>query len=364
MLARYRLFLFLVIAFIGLALPLAFSQGMTTAQGTAQDITTSPANIIIQGPVQAVNANIVTIANLDIVVHLDDPILQGLQAGDVIGVEGNVFEVEGDTVLVVPISITRLDTNIVVPVVTIEGPVQAINGNIITVYGIDIQLAPNDPLSSTLDVGSVVVVNGNMVGTGATVVVVVVTIVVIDVTAPTPTPTLAAEQTPEATPETMPELTPEATAEVTPGSDDDGDDDDDLPVIIVIEGPIQAINVNIITIYNINIEVSIDDPILTVIKVGDSVRVEGEIVGDDDDSTIVIIAVTIIIINVEVFINDDSGEVWRDDEGCGNAPPPWAPAHGWRRRCQGGGGGGNRDDDDGGGRGNRGRGRGDNDDDD
>ena len=359
MLARYRLFLFTVITIIGLALPLALSQEMTTAQGTAQDITTSPANIIIQGPVQAVNANIVTIANLDIVVGLDDPILQGLQAGDVIGVEGNVFEVEGDTVLVVPISITRLDTNIVVPVVTIEGPVQAINGNIITVYGIDIQLAPNDPLSSTLDVGSVVVVNGNMVGTGATVVVVVVTIVVIDVTAPTPTLTPAAEQTPEVTPEAAPELTPEATAEATPGSDDDGDDDD-LPIIIVIEGPIQAINVNIITIYNINIEVSIDDPILIVIKVGDNVRVEGEIVGDDDDSTIVIIAVTIIIINVEVFINDDSGEVWRDDEGCGNGPPPWAPAHGWRARC----GGGSGDDDDGGGRGNRGRGRGNNDDDD
>ncbi len=356
MLARYRLFLFTFIAVIGLALPLALSQEITTAQGTAQDITTSPANIIIQGPVQAVNANIVTIANLDIVVSLDDPVLQGLQAGDVIGVEGNVFEVEGDTVLVVPVTITRLDTNIVVPVVTIEGPVQAMNASIITVHGIDIQLAPNDPLIGTLEVGSVVVVNGNMVGTGATVVVVVVTIVVID--APTPTPTPAAEQTPEATPE----LTPEATAEATPGSDDDGDDDD-LPVIIVIEGPVQAINVNIITIYNINIEVSVDDPILTIIKIGDIVRVEGEIVGDDDDSTIVIIAVTIIIINVEVFINDDSGEVWRDDEGCGNGPPPWAPAHGWRRRCQGGGGDSD-DDDGGGGRGNRGRGRGNNDDDD
>jgi hypothetical protein len=29
-------------------------------------------------------------------------------------------------------------------------------------------------------------------------------------------------------------------------------------------------------------------------------------------------------------------QVWRDDNECGNPPPPWAPAHGWRRKCGGG----------------------------
>ena len=36
-----------------------------------------------------------------------------------------------------------------------------------------------------------------------------------------------------------------------------------------------------------------------------------------------------------------TGEAWRDRGNCSNPPPPWAPAHGWRRRCEGGGGSGN-----------------------
>ena len=139
-----------------------------------------------------------------------------------------------------------------------------------------------------------------------------------------------------------------------------GDRDDDtggLPVTIVIEGPVQNININIITIYDIDIEINPDDPLLTVIQLGDHIHIEGNM--QDQGDTIIIVAVTIIIIDVDIVIGDDNTVVWRDDDGCGNPPPPWAPAHGWRRRCE------NRggtviiidDDDDGGSRG-RGRGRG------
>ena len=146
--------------------------------------------------------------------------------------------------------------------------------------------------------------------------------------------------------------------EATPDPDiviDTGDDS----VIIVIEGPVEAVNVNVITIYNINIVVEEDDPALTVIQIGDVLRITGALVTDDDgliligddlddddddddddlDITIVIVAVNIVFVDVDVFILD--GQVWRDAGNCGNAPPPWAPAHGWRRRCapQSGGGG-------------------------
>jgi hypothetical protein len=137
----------------------------------------------------------------------------------------------------------------------------------------------------------------------------------------TPTPEATSESTPEATPESTPMVTPEATPESTaqPGS----------PVIIVIEGPVQVINVNIITIYNINIQLDPNDPNLQIIQVGDIVHIEGIPQGN---GTIIIIAVTVVIINVDV--NPSSGDVWRDDDhGCGNPPPPWAPAHGWHRRC-------------------------------
>lgn len=132
------------------------------------------------------------------------------------------------------------------------------------------------------------------------------------------------------------------------GESDDDDDDDttDLPVTIVIEGPVETININIITIYGINIEVNPDDPILTVIQIGDHIRVEGD-TASTSGNTIIIVAINITIIDVDVVIIDDDGgrpSVWRDSgRGCGNPPPPWAPAHGWRARCEGRGGPGNWD---------------------
>lgn len=132
---------------------------------------------------------------------------------------------------------------------------------------------------------------------------------------PTPTPTL--------TPTPTPTGTLEATAEATP------DPDDDTDITIVIEGPVQSININIITIYDIDIQLGDDNPVLGIIQIGDILRVEGDT--QDLDGTIIIIAINIIIINVD--INIDTGEFWRDTGTCANPPPPWAPAHGWRRRC-------------------------------
>lgn len=118
-----------------------------------------------------------------------------------------------------------------------------------------------------------------------------------------------------------------------------GETAEELPVIIVIEGPVVAINVNIITIFNINVVVDPDDPILTSIRIGDRIRVEGELITDGDtyefvvggsDVTIVIVAINIVIINVEVRPDPQPPTLTGD---CSNPPPPWAPAHGWRARC-------------------------------
>lgn len=159
----------------------------------------------------------------------------------------------------------------------------------------------------------------------------------------TPTPTGTLTATPTFTPTVTGTLTvtPEATATVTADPDDD---DDDLSITIVIEGPVTAININIITIYNINIQLDPNDPNLQIIQIGDIVRIEGNT--QDLNGTIIIIAINIIIINVD--INIDTGEVWRDEGNCNNPPPPWAPANGWRRRCENpdnnSGDGGNNDD--------------------
>ncbi|GAB4521771.1 MAG: hypothetical protein OHK0046_33480 [Anaerolineae bacterium] len=109
--------------------------------------------------------------------------------------------------------------------------------------------------------------------------------------------------------------------------------DVDLPVFIVIEGPVTTINVNIITIYDFEIELAVDNPLLTVLQIGDVIRVEGDLQGVG--TTIVIAAINIVFIDIDVFVNVD-GQVWRGGDDCNNPPPPWAPAEGWRRRCQGG----------------------------
>jgi hypothetical protein len=76
-------------------------------------------------------------------------------------------------------------------------------------------------------------------------------------------------------------------------------DDDDGP-IIVIEGPIEEIDVNIITIFDIDIEVDVNDPILRNIRIGDVIRVEGDMTGDG--TTIVIVAVTIVIVDIDIVV--------------------------------------------------------------
>ncbi len=149
----------------------------------------------------------------------------------------------------------------------------------------------------------------------------------------TPTPEATMEATSESTPEATPVVTPVATVEMTPEATPESTAQPGAPIIIVIEGPVQAININIITIFDINIELDPDDPNLTIIQIGDILHIEGTPQGSVVTGNITIIAITVIIINVEV--DSSTGQVWRDDNNsCGNPPPPWAPANGWRRRCE------------------------------
>jgi hypothetical protein len=129
-----------------------------------------------------------------------------------------------------------------------------------------------------------------------------------------------------------------AQAEVTPEVTDEAGDD--LDIVIIVEGPVQSINLNIITIYGIDIALDPNDPLLSVIRIGDIIHVEGSL-AESAAHTIIIVAVTVVVISVDVVVDEDSGVVWRDDGSCNNGPPPWAAAHGWRRRCEGGNASGN-----------------------
>ena len=70
----------------------------------------------------------------------------------------------------------------------------------------------------------------------------------------------------------------------------------------------QAININIITIFDFDIEIAEDDPLLTLIQVGDVIRIEGVLTDDlSIEGNLIIIAINIIIINVEIDTDDDDG---------------------------------------------------------
>jgi hypothetical protein len=208
------------------------------------------------------------------------------------------------------------------PNIEFSGDITEIAGSIITVNGLSVETAQAE-VDGTLEVGVQVEVEGVLQSDGV--------VLAYEVDAPDDTDP---EATPDPLPTLPPETTPEATPELTPEATEDPGDDDDSGIIIVIEGPVEAININIITIYGIDIEVDEDDPILTVVQIGDVIRVEGEL-DDIEEDTLVIIAITIIIVDVDIYISDD-GDAWRDDD-CSNPPPPWAPAHGWRDRCEAGG---------------------------
>jgi uncharacterized protein DUF5667 len=109
-------------------------------------------------------------------------------------------------------------------------------------------------------------------------------------------------------------------------------DTTNLPVNLIIEGPIQSINDNIVVIYEFEIELAPDDPLLSIIQVGDVVRIGGNISGNIEETGVVALQADIVSPDVEV---NGTGEVWRDTGDCSNPPPSWALAHGWRVRCEG-----------------------------
>lgn len=143
----------------------------------------------------------------------------------------------------------------------------------------------------------------------------------------TPTPTPTGTQTVTATPSGTP-----ATATPTAIGT--------LPPIVVVEGIVTVINLNVIVINNITIQLDPNNPLSAAVQIGDMLHIEGDLTVSSNN-TIIIVAVVIVFVDVDVFVLDD--EFFRDDSDCSHGPPPWAPAHGWRARCEGDG----DDDDDG-----------------
>lgn len=107
-------------------------------------------------------------------------------------------------------------------------------------------------------------------------------------------------------------------------------------VRISIEGVIQIIDAESITVHDVRIELSPEQ--LTGLRVGDTIRVEGET--DLTAQIIVIHALNVVRVELPAPSSQGSssspGSSGGEQFDCNNPPPPWAPAHGWRARCEGG----------------------------
>jgi hypothetical protein len=135
--------------------------------------------IVVEGPIINIVNNIITIFDFDIEVEPQHPILNLIEIGDFIHVEGSFV----NTGVIVATVVSNISNTTIVSgggTVGLEGPVESINGNIMVVNGITVQLAPDDPLLQTIQVGNFVSLQGDFQGSGSTIILVVINIVIIN----------------------------------------------------------------------------------------------------------------------------------------------------------------------------------------
>lgn len=145
------------------------------------------------------------------------------------------------------------------------------------------------------------------------------------------TATMTASATPTSSATAVPSDTPSATA--TPSATPTPE-----LVRITIEGVIQIIEADSIIVHDVRIELSPEQ--LSGLRVGDTIRVEGET--DLKAQIIVIHAISVVRVELPTPASQGSssgstpGSSDSEQFDCNNPPPPWAPAQGWRARCEGG----------------------------
>lgn len=163
---------------------------------------------------------------------------------------------------------------------------------VIVVAGLDVDISNIAETDFELEVGS----NIEVIGVLQDGIVIAAIITLSEL--PEMTPELEVTPDPEMTPEV--EITPEITVTPDPESTPEPTGTTNIininNPIIVIEGPVQEINVNIITIFNFHIQIDPSDPILTTIQIGDNLRIEGDM--QVNNGVIIIIAITVVRIEI------------------------------------------------------------------
>lgn len=103
---------------------------------------------------------------------------------------------------------------------------------------------------------------------------------------------------------------------------------------IRVEGVIESIAGNIVVVGGVAYTIPEDDPILPLLQVGDAVVIIGV---QAEDGTVTVFLITLLDEDVYIDTDEDDDEDdddnFRDDAPCQANPPDWAPAYGWRMKC-------------------------------
>jgi hypothetical protein len=145
------------IVVIAISSPNAGTPAATDQAPTAVPLPDGNVIVVIEGPVLKININIITIYDFDIVVIPNHPILKIIKIGDVVRVR-DAFGGNG-------IVMATLVSNVLTPsgasTVSLEGPIQALNGNVVVINGISAKLKDDDIKIKKVKVGDILRLDGN-----------------------------------------------------------------------------------------------------------------------------------------------------------------------------------------------------------
>jgi hypothetical protein len=150
------------------------SDTSSTASPTAN--TTPNVIIVVEGPVTAIQGNRVKIYDFDIQFVPDEPMLKVIKVGDRLHIKGSLDANKTLIASEVSSALARATGGTAL----VEGRVQAINGNVVTINGINVHFDPTDPRLKTLRVGNYLSVSGNFERRGTVVVLIVVNLIIIN----------------------------------------------------------------------------------------------------------------------------------------------------------------------------------------
>jgi hypothetical protein len=148
-----------------------------TAFSTVPSATATPETVIaLEGPIEHIQGNTIMIYGIDISIPAGNPILDIVETGDVVRVEGSFDEQTG---LVATVIENLLDDETDTATVGLDGPIEAINGKYVTINGIELDLSKATAELETLVVGDFLSVRGNIETRGSRFVLAVVSVEVL-----------------------------------------------------------------------------------------------------------------------------------------------------------------------------------------